>query len=159
MKKRILSLLLSLSLIIILIVLVVIVGTLPGKFTPDSSTISQDEYPAPVAKSASTLSAFQNAYLPPGNQSAYPPPVVTPKPLSGTSTPETHILYDPAYGSVSPMLARPYLDSDQAIFLDVRSAESYANSHIAGAISIPQAEVPTRLDELDPNKLIIIYCS
>jgi len=48
-----------------------------------------------------------------------------------------------------------------AVFVDVRSEQSYAISHIAGAISIPLVEIetnPTGLD-LDKGQWIITYCT
>ena len=50
-------------------------------------------------------------------------------------------------------------DKSEAIFLDVRSASSYASSHIPGALSIPLAELEPRIDELDPDQWIITYCT
>jgi len=50
-------------------------------------------------------------------------------------------------------------DSSAAVFLDVRSADAYATSHISGALSIPLAELEARIDELDPNQWIITYCT
>jgi 3-mercaptopyruvate sulfurtransferase SseA len=46
-----------------------------------------------------------------------------------------------------------------AVFVDVRSKESYDQAHIAGAISIPLGDVITRARELPPRKLIITYCA
>ena len=50
-------------------------------------------------------------------------------------------------------------NNSEAIFLDVRSESSYAASHIPGALSIPLAELQTRMEELDPNQWIITYCT
>jgi hypothetical protein len=50
-------------------------------------------------------------------------------------------------------------EQGQAVFLDVRFAESYAAGHIPGAVLIPEPEVPDRLGELDPNQWIITYCT
>src|SRR3990172_2688249 len=55
--------------------------------------------------------------------------------------------------------AKAALDSGSTIFVDVRSAESYQASHIAGAINIPLTDLETRLGELDPNQWIITYCT
>lgn len=57
--------------------------------------------------------------------------------------------------------ARAALDSGAAVIVDVRSAEAYEASHVAGAVSIPLAEVeanPTGL-ALDPEQWIITYCT
>jgi len=50
-------------------------------------------------------------------------------------------------------------DSGEAIFVDVRTASTYQVGHIPGALSIPLAELPTRIGELDPNQWIITYCT
>lgn len=50
-------------------------------------------------------------------------------------------------------------DSRAAVFVDVRSEAAYAESHIPGALSIPLAELESRLDELNPNQWIITYCT
>jgi len=57
--------------------------------------------------------------------------------------------------------AKDALDSGQAIIVDVRSAEVYAASHIAGAVSIPLAEIESNPAgvKLDKNKWIITYCT
>jgi hypothetical protein len=50
-------------------------------------------------------------------------------------------------------------ENGEATFLDVRSASSYAASHIPGALSIPLADLQSRMDELDPDQWIITYCT
>lgn len=58
---------------------------------------------------------------------------------------------------VSLQDARDALDEGTAVFLDVRTSESYAASHIPGALSIPSTELPTRMGELDPGAWLIPY--
>jgi 3-mercaptopyruvate sulfurtransferase SseA len=57
--------------------------------------------------------------------------------------------------------AKAAFDSGDAIFVDVRSAEAYAGSHITGAISIPLGEFESNIANvtLDKNKWIITYCT
>ena len=55
--------------------------------------------------------------------------------------------------------AKAAYDLKQAVYLDVRDADSYANSRIPGAISIPLNNLETRLKELDPNAWILTYCT
>lgn len=53
------------------------------------------------------------------------------------------------------------LESGSAIVVDVRSAEAYEASHIAGAVSIPLSKIetsPTQL-ALDKDQWIITYCT
>jgi 3-mercaptopyruvate sulfurtransferase SseA len=57
--------------------------------------------------------------------------------------------------------AKAALDGGKAIIVDVRSAESYAAGHAAGAISIPLSEIeanPAGLG-LDKEQWIITYCT
>jgi hypothetical protein len=55
--------------------------------------------------------------------------------------------------------AKAAFDLKQAVYLDVRDADSYASSHIPGAVSIPLNDLETRLKELDPNAWILTYCT
>lgn len=45
-----------------------------------------------------------------------------------------------------------------ALLLDVRSAEEFAQSHVAGARNIPVQELQGRLRELDRARPIAVYC-
>ena len=60
---------------------------------------------------------------------------------------------------VSVADAKAALDAGTALFVDVRGADVYAIGHVAGAVSIPLAEVESRLSELDSGKWIITYCT
>src|SRR5687768_2122235 len=51
--------------------------------------------------------------------------------------------------------AKTALDTGTAVFVDVRSAEAYAASHVAGSISVPLGEIESRLSELDEDEWII----
>ena len=55
--------------------------------------------------------------------------------------------------------AKAALDSNSAVFVDVRSAEAYQASHISGAVNIPSEELEARLGELDKTQWIITYCT
>ena len=55
--------------------------------------------------------------------------------------------------------AKKAFDDGNAVFLDVRSATSFGESHIPGALNIPLADINTRSGELDPNQWIITYCT
>jgi 3-mercaptopyruvate sulfurtransferase SseA len=55
--------------------------------------------------------------------------------------------------------ARAAYDGGTAVFVDVRAADSYAASHIPGALSIPLAELGSRLTELKQTDWIITYCT
>jgi len=55
--------------------------------------------------------------------------------------------------------ARTALEQSQAVFVDVRDAQSYASQHIRGARNIPGSELEKRYAELDPQRWIITYCT
>jgi rhodanese-related sulfurtransferase len=50
------------------------------------------------------------------------------------------------------------LTRGEAVLVDVRPAEEYAAGHIAGAQSIPIAELERRLAELPDDREVIAYC-
>ena len=49
-------------------------------------------------------------------------------------------------------------NSEDVIILDVRSEDSYAISHIKGAVNIPYDKLEGKTGDLDKTKEIIIYC-
>ena len=52
------------------------------------------------------------------------------------------------------------LDNSEVILIvDSRPKNAYDYRHIAGAISVPLAEVESRLDELPRDQEIVLYCS
>ncbi len=60
-----------------------------------------------------------------------------------------------------PIEARALIEglrSDRLILIDVRPVEEYTAGHLPQAISLPVAELETRLSELSLNKEIIAYC-
>jgi hypothetical protein len=65
----------------------------------------------------------------------------------------------PAVPRVGVGDARAAQHSGQAVFVDVRSAGQYAQSHVSGAQSIPLNELESRLNELNKDQWIIAYCS
>lgn len=58
---------------------------------------------------------------------------------------------------VIPWSAVDQISSDD-LLVDVRTAVEYAGGNIPGSINIPVDELRSRLDELDPNKNLFIYC-
>lgn len=49
--------------------------------------------------------------------------------------------------------------ADNATFIDVRSAEAFTQSHIAGAINFPIEQMELTVPQLDRNTLLIPYCT
>ncbi len=77
----------------------------------------------------------------------------TAQPLSTRSIPH------PDVPRISLEETQDQLEQGQAILVDVRSKASYDRAHAAGAVSIPEEEIATRLDELPRDKDIILYCT
>ena len=66
---------------------------------------------------------------------------------------------NPEIRRVSLSDARKAFDAQSALFIDVRDADSFASSHIPGAINIPQDQLLLRLDDLSSARWIITYCT
>ena len=62
---------------------------------------------------------------------------------------------------VSVDQAKAAFDSGEAVIVDVRGAEAYARSHIAGALEVSLSAIQTDPANLplDKNKWIITYCT
>jgi hypothetical protein len=60
---------------------------------------------------------------------------------------------------VSLVDAKEAFDAGTAVFLDVRDSNSYAISHVPGAVLMPANELTDRLKELNPSSWIITYCT
>lgn len=50
------------------------------------------------------------------------------------------------------------IDKEKTIILDIGTNEEFANGHIEGSINIPLDTLRNRLEELDKEKEIILYC-
>lgn len=161
MKKRspiILGFAVLVFFIAILIVFFVAGTTFTEKTKNTPITDASAVYPAPKT------SLLQNDV---GNQVAYPPPSTLVQVLTHTLLPKNGTPSPAAVGGLTVDAvqhitladAKVAFDGKKAIFLDVRSAESYTNSHITGAISIPEVQIMERLNELNPEQWIIAYCS
>ena len=55
--------------------------------------------------------------------------------------------------------AKQAYDNGSAVFVDVRGEQYYQQTHIAGAFSLPEDQLPARLGELNPQDWIITYCT
>lgn len=82
------------------------------------------------------------------------------RPGSTTQTPTQNAnIPEPSIVRVSLQDSKRAFDNQTAVFLDVRSAESYQAGHIPGSINIPFDQLQARMSELDPNDWIITYCT
>jgi len=60
---------------------------------------------------------------------------------------------------ISRQEAKKLVDEGKAVFIDVRSENSYSIGHIKGALSIPGSQLAMRITEIPPKKKIITYCA
>lgn len=66
-----------------------------------------------------------------------------------------------SYEQISPAEAKSIMDErDDYVILDVRTQEEFDESHIDGAILIPDYEIATKAESVlkDKNQLILVYC-
>jgi len=104
------------------------------------------------------MAAWDQAGYPVDSESAVAP-VLTPRPsASATPVAGTFVSSDDM-PRITVQELKAKLDAGQAVVFDVRQQSAYAYKHIAGAISLPQDEVATRLAELPADKLAVFYCT
>lgn len=68
---------------------------------------------------------------------------------------------EPALMNITPQEAKTLMDTRSGfVILDVRTPEEYAESHIPGAILIPDYDIGTKAPEVlkDKNQMILVYC-
>ena len=81
-------------------------------------------------------------------------------PDTDTLSPDTNVL-DAIYHKISAAEAKKMMDSgEEYLLLDVRTDTEFAESHIAGAVLIPDYEITARAESALPDKsaLILVYC-
>jgi 3-mercaptopyruvate sulfurtransferase SseA len=86
------------------------------------------------------------------------PPVAAPSPIVATPVMQPEAPLESAK-RIKRDEAMKLVKEGKAVYVDVRSKESYDASHIKGAISIPLADIVTRVKEIPPGKMIIAYCA
>lgn len=60
---------------------------------------------------------------------------------------------------ISPAELKALIDSgDDFQLIDTRDADKFETCHIPGAISIPQLELPYKLDLINNDMKVVIYC-
>jgi rhodanese-related sulfurtransferase len=63
------------------------------------------------------------------------------------------------YGDISIQEARELIEEkNKLVLLDVRTIPEYNEGHLENAINIPVQELADRLDELNKNDEILVYC-
>jgi hypothetical protein len=71
----------------------------------------------------------------------------------------TNPIPHPEVPRISVQDTKIQLENGRAVVVDVRSRNSFDQSHIPGSISIPESEMDARLDELPRDKDVILYCT
>lgn len=81
--------------------------------------------------------------------------------LSVTADPNPVIALNDGYDQyrVSLQDAKTAFDNDEALFVDVRSAGEFSESHIPGAVVIPLNEIAGNEPAVDKSALIYTYCT
>jgi rhodanese-related sulfurtransferase len=51
------------------------------------------------------------------------------------------------------------LDDEDAQLVDVRSAEQYGRAHLPGAMNLPLVHIADGIDQIDPTRPVVVYCS
>jgi len=87
--------------------------------------------------------------------------IMRPAPTPEAAPPSQHSEEDtfPEIARVSLEEAKAAFEDGTAVFVDVRDASAYAESHVPGALSIPMAELDERQGELERSDWIILYCT
>lgn len=112
-----------------------------------------------IVLSVLLLSALACNYILPTQQPTMPPMTVIVEP---TNPPQKNVLQSEEEVPRIPVeVALTALQSGAAVIVDVRSKQAYDASHIAGAISIPLADIEMDPDGLDlpKDQWIITYCT
>ena len=66
-----------------------------------------------------------------------------------------------SYEQITPAEAKEIMDNENGyVILDVRTQEEFDESHIDGAILIPDYEITDKAESVlkDKNQLILVYC-
>ena len=99
---------------------------------------------------AFAASAFGQKIMVP-SQSSNPNLIITPPPQTQPGLEEAK--------RISRDEAVKLVKQKKAIFVDVRTKESFDAGHIKGAINIPESELIKRLKEIPHKRMIITYCA
>lgn len=78
--------------------------------------------------------------------------------VDGTPTLPAAVIVEAERMPIEEFIALYQDPEKRPIILDVRGRPAYEQGHIAGAVSIPDAETESRLNELPKDRLIVAYC-
>lgn len=88
------------------------------------------------------------------NRAANAPSPLPPLPEVTFETPKV-----PDAARISLAEAKKAYDEGNALFVDVRSSETFAKEHVKGAVNIMIGDVDANLRKLPRDKKIVVYCS
>jgi hypothetical protein len=148
---------LILGVVTLAIVAIIVANIQPSKPTP--SIDSQVVYPAPGLSFTNNNALVSGIIYPPPSNGDVTPTSIAFSRNADTSTAMSETLTLDDVQRISQVDAKAAFDGQKAVFIDVRSTGSYHSMHIPGAISVPETDIPARLDRLDPQQWIITYCS
>jgi rhodanese-related sulfurtransferase len=78
---------------------------------------------------------------------------------AGLYTPKLLNRNNDDYRDVSVMVALELIDENpDLVIVDVRTVTEFDDGHIDGAINIPVEEIGDKLDELDKDDELLVYC-
>jgi len=119
--------------------------------------------------SSLACNALFQQYLAPPDQTPVPTQILVPTQITepvftqpaSTQPPANLPENDAQVPRVPVDQAKAAFDSGEAVIVDVRGADSYARSHIAGALEVSLGAIQTDPANLplDKNKWIITYCT
>ena len=81
--------------------------------------------------------------------------------VKNNSTSLSRLDFEKKYNTVleiSATEALEYIDNPDVVFLDVRNEEELPKISLPNSIQIPLSDLEENLDQLDSNKMILVYC-
>jgi hypothetical protein len=79
--------------------------------------------------------------------------------LTGQQDSNSSTLPYPNVVRISPAEAYNQQQAGTGIIVDVRGTQFYQEAHAAGAISLPEEELPAQIAQLPTDKTLILYCT
>lgn len=135
--------------------------------TVDAPATASIDAPSNQTQTFPTATSETTTFAPGATATATPPPLNSPistnTPLAAGTPPAAQPNAQQADKSgvkrISAEDLRDRVNSGKAVVIDVRDANSYATSHIKGALHIPMSSVQANLDRLPKEKDVVAYCT
>jgi hypothetical protein len=131
-----------------------------------TSTAALEQFPSTTAPVPGGREAITDTNSPNAATASAPTATsgafATPPATTATSAPPINVAAQGERGTVARISAedlRARVNRGEVTVVDVRDANSYATSHIPGAIHIPFASVEAQLDQIPKGKDIVTYCT